>query len=308
MAAGFIATDRFWTTTALAFAAGVPAIAGARFPGEEHFVHTSADVESVQLDGAGRERSRTLQHYGQDSQYTGRTVIETTWRGDRRELIVRRSWNADGVIGSETETRFEAGRPGLQDEHVTTYWTGPERTLVRTELSSSEREKDGALLTTTTVRDDQGQLTETRYSLSRTVQRKGEVAFSATDYSVYDASGTQKTRWLIETRGDRTERWVFDLDDEITEHEVEVRKRNARGQIASVSSDTTDGRGAPLGAREEAFAYEGPDSQLSEHQMTWYDASGVGTQRRTSTTMFKGGKRSGARVSFERWETPAAPR
>ncbi len=303
-----MATGGFLTRTALAFAVGIPAIAGARFPGEENFVHTSADVESVKLDGAGRERTRTLQHYGQDSKFTGRTIIETTWRGDRRERVVRRTWNSDGMLGSETETVFRPGRPGLQDEHVTSYWSGPERTLARTELTSSEREDDGALLSTTTVRDAAGELVETRYSLSRMIQRKGEIAFSATDYSVYDAAGTQKTRWLIETRGDTTDRWVFDLDDEITEHEVEVRKRNARGQVASVSSDTTDGRSKVIGAREESFAYEGPESQLSEHQMTWYDAAGVGTQRRTSTTLFKAGKRSGARVSFERWESPALAR
>lgn len=299
-------------TLSLLFALS-PLTATARFPGDANFVHESADVESVVRDARGRETKRTISHFDAESAPVGSTVIQHVYRDASLTRSTVEQFDAEGHLRSRSVTDFtparESGLPP-RAERTTRDAAGA---LVETESTEHERDASG-LLSTTTRRDARGELLETRYTISRQGSTPAagrdaghlqKTSWSSSDTSIYGADGEQKLRVLIEWRGPKTERWTFTPEDDVLEHEVETRVVDAQGRTTSVSSDTTDGRGQPLSAREEAFAYTGPAGALGRHVITWYDGAGVGTRRRTETTLFKGGKATGTRVSTEVWQAPA---
>ncbi len=319
--------------------AAAPFVASARFPTESALIHASADVERVMYDARGREVKRTIERFDADSRPAGRTVIQRTYRMDRLERVEFSRYSADGTLMGRGITDYEAARPAEKGQPQLPP-RSERRELDATgqllEIEIVEHEPDPAgVLTTGTRRDAAGEVLEIRYTLTRRFEcaakpsAAGQGAarldagtelvgaatkqecrgasgeqWTAADTSVYAANGEQRARSLVEWRGLHVHRYSFDVDDEIVEHEHERRVVDARGRVLSVSSDTVDGRGQARGAREERFVHAGPSGALSDHVITWYDAAGTAQRRRTSVTLFTGGRPSGARVSHETWAPP----
>jgi hypothetical protein len=269
-----------------------------------HFTLSSSQLESATYNAKGRILTRTTEYFAKGGElqrtafetfaYSGRYLVETT----------RKTVDTEGALVGRRVTNWTRARRHVATKRVRKWYDANDE-LTRREVAvwDTDREKGSTLITATSY-DGAGTFIEVRYTL----QYRNRGKHYSTDVSVFDAEGWQTFRQLSVYKDLRIDRWTFDKTDETLTHSVEKLRKNKAGQRVHSEMENFkhhDRKDVFVGSRVQEYLRVGPKGSIKRLRTTWYDAEGLGLNRRTITSAYdSNGGLADRRTLWETWAKP----
>lgn len=274
------------------------------------FALSFSTLEHSTVDASGKLATRVVEEFGKDGQLRATRTTTHHWAGRHLASTDRVRVDADGVVTDTLHTEYVRDEKGAVQAQRRV-WANADGDTTRLEHATWERDRITVgkttvrtVLITTEVHDAASKLIQTRYTLQKFARNK----LASSDTSIFDVNGdgheVQTARHLVEYEDKGLQRWVFDSDDQIKTHEVEVHRKDRNGRLMAVIAEIfvpVDGQEVLSGSREQQLVRRA-DGKLKSEQTTWFDAQGQGTKRRTTTHAWSGRERQPlSRVRWEHW-------